>query len=395
MYESAYGFLHIGKFVILLYTIIMLKKFKNIKNQYHCLLFLSLIVMFLTGCSNSNKKIKHYKINKDNIKVGFVFNSRIDDEGYGQAHNAGRQAVIEMGIPTLYVEDISDVGWECYDVIIDLIEEGCNVIYANSYGFMPSVIRAAEEHPEVIFGHCAGDQRRQNISTYFGKMYEARYLAGIVAGMKTKTNKIGYVAAYQLPECIRGINAFALGVQSVNKDAIVEVEWTETWYDPRLEKAGAIRLFEKGCDVIEQHQDTPAAQLAAQDAGAFSIGYNFAPANVVAPNSFLTAPVFHWEVFIKDDIERILAGTWESRAYWEGIDKGMVDLSPLTELCAPGTQEKVDEAKRKLINRTLDVFAGPIYDNKGVYMVTKGDCLNEYEIWNMDWFVKGVNGDLQ
>lgn len=356
------------------------------------LIFCIILSCLLIGCgkSNSSKSVNH-QISKENLKVGFIYNGFINDEGYTQAHDAGRKALNEMGIQTFYVENVSDSGFDAYESIQDLLAEGCNVIYAISFGFMDSMEKAAKENPNIIFGHCSGYKRLENLSTYYGKMYQARYLAGIVAGMKTTSNKIGYVAAYKIPECIRGINAFTLGVQSVNPSAQVYVSWTNTWYDPLKEKNGAIELIEKGCDVIEQHQDTPAAQLVAQDSNAFCIGYNFAPEKVFAPNAYLCSPIFHWEVFILDDINRILNGTWESRYYWEGLDKGVVDLSPLSKLCTPDMKEKVFRAKNRIINGDLKIFAGEIYDTSEILRVSKESYMRDDEIWNMDWFVKGIS----
>ena len=365
---------------------------KKFTKGFHVLFLLVILCsgFLFDGCAKKN-----VKITRENIKVGFVYNGLITDEGYTQCQDAGRRALVKSGIPTMYVENISDGNLTAYSFIEDLIAEGCNVIYACSYGFMDSIVLASQQHPDVIFGHCSGIMQSENLSNYFGKMYQARYLSGIVAGLKTRKNRIGYVAAYKIPECIRGINAFTLGVQSVNPDAVVEVQWTNTWYDPKVEKEGADKVLAKGCDVIAQHQDTPAVQLAAQKVGAFCIGYNFIPKKVAAPKSFLTAPVFNWDVFIVDDIKRILDGTWESRSYWEGLDTGIVDLAELTELCAPGTEEKVREAKNKIINGELFIFEGELYDADGNLRVPANERMTDDEIKNMTWFVRGVNEELQ
>lgn len=173
---------------------------------------------------------------KSNVVAGFVYIGKINDGGYTQAHDAGRLAVEAMGVKTFYVEDVPETVADTKEAIQTLIDEGCNLIYTNSFGFMEGTDQMAKEHPDVKFAHCSGYMREDNMSTYFGKVYQARYLAGIVAGMKTKKNYIGYVAAKGIPEVIRGINAFTLGVQSVNPDAKVEVVFTDTWYDPTVEK---------------------------------------------------------------------------------------------------------------------------------------------------------------
>lgn len=218
-------------------------------------------------------------------------------------------------------------------------------------------------------------------------------IAGIVAGMKTEKNYIGYVAAKGIPEVIRGINAFTLGVQSVNPDAKVEVVFTDTWYDPSVEKQAALELLNKGVDVIAQHQDTTAPQVAAQEKGAYCIGYNFPTADA-APDAYLTAACFNWATFYTDDCQRALDGTWTSRAYWEGLAANMTYLDDLTALCAEGTQEKVDAARDSIIDGSFDPFTGPLYDQNGELKVEEGVKMTDDEIWNMNWFVQGVVGSI-
>ena len=349
------------------------------------------IALAFTGCSKKSSS-SDGKLTKDTIKVGFIYIGSINDEGYTQAHDKGRLALEAEGIKCAYVENVPENA-DAEKAIRDLIDQGCNVIYATSFGFMDATVKVAAEFPNVKFGHCSGYKRADNLSTYFGKVYEARYLAGIVAGMKTTANKIGYVAAFPLPECIRGINAFTLGVQSVNPNATVEVKWTNTWYDPAVEKQAALDLLNGGCDVLEQHQDSTAAQLAAQEKGAFAIGYNTSTPNA-APAAYLTAPLFHWEVFYKDDVDAILNGTWTSRAYWEGLSSGMVSLDTLSSLCAPGTQEAVDKIQSRISDGSFKIFAGPIADQNGNVKVADGTTMTDDEVWNMGWFVKGVIGTI-
>ena len=331
-------------------------------------------------------------IAKEDLKVGFVYIGKINDEGYTQAHDQGRLALEEMGIECMYVEDVPENA-DCEKAIRDLIDQGCNVIYTASFGFMDYTVKVAKDFPDIYFGHCSGYQTAENLSTYFGKIYQARYLSGIVAGMKTEVNKIGYVAAMPIPEVIRGINAFTLGVQSVNPDATVEVIWTNTWYDPAVEKQAAIELLNKGVDVVAQHQDTTAPQIAAQEKGAFAIGYNSSTPDA-APDAYMTAPLFHWEKFYVDDVQRIMDGTWESRSYWGGIDEGMVSLDALTANCAEGTQEAVDKAQDAMAAGELHPFAGPLEDQNGEVKVPEGTTMTDDEIWNMNWFVKGVIGTI-
>lgn len=356
---------------------------------------LALLGVFLFfGCSKKGEKAVTQKTDKsalaqDDVKIGFVYIGSIDDAGYNYSQDKARLALLDAGYKNVYYVENVPENSDCEKVIRDLVDLGCNLIYTTSYGFIDSTLKVAKDFPDVKFAHCSGNRRAENVSTYFGRMFEARYLSGIVAGLKTKTNNIGYVAAFQIPECIRGINAFALGAHSVNKSVKITVEWTNTWYDPAYEKLCAKKVIDLGCDVIAQHQDTTACQLAAAEAGVYSIGYN-TPTPFAAPSSYLCAPIFHWEAFVQDDVERYRRGEWKSRAYWGGLEAGMVDLSPLSSLCASGTSALVEKAKREIIDGTLKIFKGPLIDNKGVIRVQKDDVLSDEDIWNMDWFVQGV-----
>ncbi|MBQ0165818.1 MAG: BMP family ABC transporter substrate-binding protein [Treponema sp.] len=333
------------------------------------------------------------KLTKETMKVGFVYIGAINDEGYTQAHDKGRLAIEAMGIETAYVENVGENS-DCEVAIRNLIDQGCNVIYTNSFGFMDWTAKVAKDFPNLYFGHCSGYTQLDNMCSYFGKVYQARYLAGIAAGLRTANGKIGYVAAMQLPEVIRGINAFTLGVLSVNPTATVEVIWTNTWYDPSVEKQAALELLNKGCDVLEQHQDTTAPQIAAQEKGAYCIGYNVATPTA-APKSYLTAPIFNWDVFYTQNVQKILDGTWKGVAYWEDMSTGVVGLDALTANCAPGTAEAIEPVKQAMINHEFDPFCGPIYDQNGVERVPAGVQMTDDEIWNMSWFVKGVIGKAE
>jgi basic membrane protein A len=352
-------------------------------------IFVCIAILAFSACSGKKDSAKGLP-SKDNIKVGFVYIGSIHDEGYTQAHDKGRLALEAMGIKCAYVENVPENA-DCEKAIRDLIDQNCNVIYTNSFGFMDWTIKVAADFPNVYFGHCSGYKRAKNVSTYFGKIYQARYLSGIAAGYKTKVNKIGYVAAFPIPEVIRGINAFTLGVQSVNPKATVEVLWTSTWYDPAREKQGAIELLSKGCDIIAQHQDTTAPQIAAQERGAFAVGYN-TPTPNAAPAAYLTAPLFHWDVFYVDDVKLVLDGNWHSRAYWEGLSNGTVSLDTLTAINDPRAEAAISDATAKIISGDLAPFTGPLADQSGEIRIPAGAKMTDDEIWNMSWFIKGVIG---
>lgn len=343
--------------------------------------------LVLTGCSQKSGE-------NGEIKVGFVFIGPVKDGGWTEAHdNARLYLEKELNVKTLYRELVPE-GPDSKKAIKDLIDQGCNVIFTTSYGYMDPTIEVAKENPNVNFFHCSGYKRADNVSTYFGKMIEPRYLSGIVAGLKTKSNKIGYVAAYEISEVIRGINAFTLGVQSVNKDAKVIVKWSHTWIDATQEKAAAVALLDEGCDVITQHNDSTSPQIAAEERGAFAIGYDL-DARTAAPKAYMTAPIFNWGAYYLEQVKAIKDGTWKSSDVWGGLKTGMVDLAPLTDVAPEASKEKIAEARKKIEDGSFKIFEGPIKDQTGAVRVEQGKTMTDEEIWNMDWFVEGVVGEIK
>ena len=211
--------------------------------------------------------------------------------------------------------------------------------------------------------------------------------------MKTKTNKIGYVAAFEIPEVVRGINAFTLGVQSVNPNAVVAVKWTHTWYDPAKEKEAAKALIDEKCDVITQHQDSAGPQQAAEEAGVFSVGYD-SDMKAAAPKAYMTAPVFNWGPYFVNQIKAMQAGTWKSEAYWGPINDGVVGLAPLTANAPEGAQAAVDKAKADIESGKNKIFTGPIKDQTGAVKVAAGQTMTDKEMLEFNWFVQGVQGQI-
>ncbi len=341
----------------------------------------------------TSTELKTHQIAKEDLKVGFVYIGDINDNGFTQAFDNGRIALEGMGIECTYIENVPENA-DCERAIRDLVDQGCNVIYTCSFGFMDYTETVAKDHPEVLFSHFSGYKTLDNMNTFMGKAIQPRYLSGIVAGLQTKTNKIGYVAAMPIPECIRGINAFTLGVQSVNPDATVEVIWSNTWYDPAVEKQAAMELLNKGCDVISQHQDSTACQVAAEEKGVWAIGYN-SPTYDAAPKAYLTAPLYNWASYFENDIQKVIDGTWTGSKYWGGMDDGLVSLDALSANCTPEAQAKVDEATKAIMEDGFNPFSGPIYNQAGELVVAEGEVMAEDDIWNMSYYVKGVVGNLE
>jgi basic membrane protein A and related proteins len=334
---------------------------------------------------------------KDELVVAFIYDGEIGDGGYTQAHDDARLMVEEVeGVSTLYIESVSEDTAQVQKVCEDFIAQGAKVIFGTSFGFQDGMLASAQRHPEVVYEHFSGYYSADNYGTYFGKIYQMRYLAGIVAGMQTETNKIGYVAAFAIPEVIRGIDAFALGVKSVNKDATVEVNWTSTWNDAAKEKDAAVALVDKKCDVIAQHQNTTGAQSAAEEAGVWGIGYN-KDMSYAAPKATLTAPIWNTGEYAVKVIEEVLAGTWKAASYFGPASDEVVDLSPLTENVKEGIAEVVEAKKAEILANGNDdgIFVGPLSDNEGNLVVEEGKVMNDEELLSMMWLVDNVIGSTK
>lgn len=350
--------------------------------------------MLLAGCSSKSAGTSAKNDSKKEVKVGFVYIGDVNDGGYTQAHDTGRKYLEkETGVKTIYKESVKEDKAAVEQVVDDLVDQGANVIIGTSFGFQDGILESAKKYPDVKFLHCSGYELNTNMAQYFGRMYQARYLSGIVAGMKTKSNTVGYVGAFPIPEVIRGINAFTLGLRSVNPKATVKVVWTNTWYDPAKEKDAALALIDKGADVIAQHQDSLGPQQAAESKGVFSIGYD-TDMSKSAPKSVLTSTTFDWGKYYVKEIKEIQAGNFKSEKYWGGMETGMVDITPLTSLAPEGAQAKVDAAKADIISGKNKVFVGPIKDQTGAVKVAEGTTMKDEDIWNMKWFVEGVDGSI-
>ena len=279
--------------------------------------------------------------------------------------------------------------------ITECVEEGCNIIFATSWGYMDTCEALAEEFPDVIFSHGTGYKSNgTNFNNYFGRIYQARYLSGIIAGMKTETNKIGYVAAMgqENGEVTSGCNAFAMGVASVNPDAEVYVSVTNSWFDPEGEKQAAERLIAEGCDVIGQHCDTPNPQTAAEEHGVWGVGYN-SDMTKDAPGATLTSVMWDWSVYYTKAVQNVIDGTWVAGEkvdnYFGDMADGLVTLGEFNaDLVTDEMIAKVEEVKAQIISGEWDVFDGAteIMDNEG-----NAHTLEGADYGSCNWYYENVN----
>ena len=348
--------------------------------------------LVLTGCSSSGTEGK--KDDKKDLTVGFIYVGPIGDGGYSYAHNEGRLYLEkETGVKTIYKESVAEDKAEVEKVVDDMVDQGATVIVGTSFGFQDGLLSSAKKYPDVKFLHCSGYELADNMGQFFGKIHEMMYLNGIVAGMKTKSNTLGFVGAFPIPEVIRNINAFTLGAQSVNPNVKVKVNWTNTWYDPAKEKDAALGLIDAGADVIAQHQDTAGPQQAAESKGVFSLGYN-TDMSTTAPKANMTSAVWNWGPYYVSQIKAIQAGTWKSEKYWGGYADNIVSLAPLTSVAPEGAKAAVEKAEAKIKEGNNVIFQGPIKDQSGAVKVKEGQTLTDDEVWNINWFVQGVDGTI-
>ena len=335
---------------------------------------------------------------KEDIKVGVIhIGDPADGAGYSFTHDQGIVAMqAALGLTDEQVirkNNVSDSDAVAIRTAMEeCIEEGCQIIFGTSWGYMDTMEQLAAEYPEVIFSHCSGYKSNgANFNNYFGRIYQARYLSGIAAGMKTQSDKIGFVAAMDInnSEVTGGINAFALGVESVNPDAKIYVKVTNTWYDPTLEQQAAEALLDMGCDVIAQHADTTAPQLAAQARGVWGCGYN-SDMTADAPAAHLTAPIWNWGAYYTSAVQSVVDGTWNGQNYYGGMVEGLVDISPLSANVADGTAEAIATARQNILDG-FKVFEGNIVDNAGNQICTEGNSISDADITGaMNWYYKNV-----
>jgi len=332
------------------------------------------------------------EVTKDRTKIGFIYNGSITDKGWGQSHYEGiSQSAKELNLEISYKENVP-FDDSCMELMQEMIDSGCKIIICNSFDYGDYVIEVAKANPEIKFFHATGIKTEKNVSTYFGRMYQMRYLSGVVAGMQTESNSIGYVAAFPISEVNRGINAFALGVQSVNPDAVVNVVYSESWTDYMANKNAANLLCDEyDTDIITMHCDTVAPLDVAEEKGIWSIGYNRDNQSDY-PKSFLTAAVWNWEAFYTPQLLECLQGKFRPVQYWEGVETGIVSLSPLTANVKEGISEVLKEKEKELFEGSFDVFYGPIFDSKGEIRIKEGENMPDDAMLNaFDWYVKGVN----
>jgi simple sugar transport system substrate-binding protein len=329
------------------------------------------------------------------LKVGFIYVSPIGDAGWTFQHETGRRqmaAALADKVDTKFVETVPE-GAEAERVIRQFAADGYGLVFTTSFGYMNPTIKVAKRFPATKFEHATGYKRSKNVGTYNVRFYEGRYLAGIVAGGMSKSGIAGYVAAFPIPEVLMGINAFTLGMQSVNPEAGTKVIWTNSWYDPGREREAAGVLVTQGADVLTHHTDSTAVVQAADEKGVYAVGYH-SDMSKYGPRAHLTAVTHHWGDFYTRMTQQVIDGSWESTDVWGGIDAGMVSLAPINPAVPAELVARVKEKEDAIKSSRFHPFQGPVTDQAGEVRIAAGTTISDADLQKMDWYVQGVQGKL-
>jgi len=329
------------------------------------------------------------------LKVGFVYVGPVGDAGWTFAHDLGRKAIeARFGdkIKTTFVEKVPE-GPDAERVIRDLVAQGNKLIFATSFGFGDSMAKVAKDHPEVFFEHATGFKTAPNLRVYEGRFYEDAYLAGVMAGQMTRSNILGFVASFPIPEVLRNINAYTLGAQSVNPKVKTKVVWVSAWFDPPKETEAAMSLIDQGADVLLQNTDSTAVLQAAEKRGKYAFGWD-SDMSAVAPKAHLGSCVLNWGVYYEKAVGDVLAKTWKLEETKWGIKEGVNGFVKIPDFVPAEVKRKVEEAKAFLVANPGAVFRGPITDNTGKVVLPKDQVADDKWKSGVNFYVKGVEGKV-
>jgi len=329
------------------------------------------------------------------LKVGFVYVSPIGDAGWTTQHNRGReqmQAALGEKVTTSFVEKVPE-GADAERVIRDLAAQGHKLIFTTSFGFMNPTLKVAEEFPDVKFEHATGYKSAANVGTYNVRFYEGRYAAGVLAGKMTKTNTLGYVGAFPIPEVLQGINAFTLGARSVNPKAQVRVIWVNSWYDPGKERDAANALIGQGADIVTHHTDSSAVVAAAEEKGRMAVAYH-SDMSRFGPKAQLAAVTHHWGEYYTKTAQSVLDGNWKPSNIWGGMKDGMIKVEAFNASLPKDVVDQVEAKAAAIKAGEFHPFTGPIAGNDGREIAAKGVVLTDEQLGKMDYYVQGVIGKV-
>ena len=330
----------------------------------------------------------------DKVKVGFIYVGPIGDHGWTYRHDIGRLDVEKHfgdKVETVYLENVK-YGPDSERAIRAMAKSGADIIFATSFGYMEPMLKVAKEFPNVKFEHATGYKRSKNMATYGLRLYQARHIQGVIAGLMTKTNKICYVGAFPIPEVIREINTYYLGAKSVNPNVDIDIVWVNTWYDPGKEAQAAEVMIAEGCDMVAQHTDSPAPLQTAEKAGVLGFGqasnqFKF------APKAQLTATIDNWSPYYISKVQAVIDGTWKTNDYFGHMNDDVVQMAPFTNMSAD-VKAKAQKIKDDIRNGKYFAFTGPIKDNTGKIQLKAGEIADDAHLNSMMYYVEGIDAKV-
>jgi simple sugar transport system substrate-binding protein len=332
---------------------------------------------------------------EDPVKVGFIYVGSIGDHGWSYEHDQARQEMEKHfggKVQTTFVENVAE-GADAERVITQLAKAGNSVIFTTSFGFMNPTLKVAKRFPNVVFEHATGFKRAKNVSTYALRTYEGRYVSGVAAGMSTKSNTIGYIASFPIPEVIRDINATYLGAKSVNPDVQMKIVWVNTWYDPGKENDAANALMDQGVDVVLQHTDSPAPVIAAEKRGMLAVG-QASDMSHFAPKAHMFSVRDHWAPYYIKTVQAVIDGTWQSEDYWNGFQDDILQIVSVNENLPEDVKAAIKDTHAKITSGEIVPFTGPLNDNQGNAKVAAGVAMPDGELAGMNWYVEGIDATI-
>lgn len=329
------------------------------------------------------------------LKVGFVYVTPLSDVGWVRQHEEGRKALqtaLGPRVETRYVENVAE-GADAERVIRDLAQQGFKLIFTPSFGYMEPTLKVAREFPQVKFESITGYKTASNVAAANARYYEGRYLAGVAAGRLTQTHTAGYVAGFPIPEVLQGLNAFTLGMRSVNPAAQVRVIWLGEWFNPARERDAAMTLFNQDVDVIAFHTASSAIMAAAQERGRLAVAYH-SDMRQIAPDAQILSVTHIWGDYYTRRAREVLEGRWTPGVVWGGVKEGMVRAGDFGPRVPQAVRAEVLARQQDIAAGRLRPFAGPITDNEGQSVVARGAALSDEQIQAMNYLVAGVIGKV-
>jgi len=332
---------------------------------------------------------------EEKTKVGFIYIGPTGDFGWTYQHDEGRKAIdAALGdrVETSYVESVPE-GSDAERVMTQMALSGVKMIYTTSFGYMDPTQAVAKKFPDVKFEHATGYKQADNVATYSARFYEGRAVIGTIAGRMTKTNKIGYIASFPIPEVIRGINSAYIHAKKVNPDVEFKVVWVYTWFDPAKEADAATAMIEQGVDIIMQHTDSPAAMTIAEEKGIYAFG-QASDMIKFGPKAQLTAIIDNWAPYYVARTTALLDGTWTSGDTWDGMKEGMVELAPFSDAIPDDVKAEAQAMADAITAGTYHPFTGPLNKQDGSVWLADGEIADDGTLAGMGFYVEGIEGDV-